>query len=307
MTKDLKVVKVKKKEEVRKELALKLLKATKPKVLADYPFTWPEFLRNAEPIFSTSLVTPSKSIRRQEYPFYKRLHISAAKWEKPKEERVFKESIYFTDKGETKIVFLKNCLSLPLLKKLDDLFADETLPKNFWYQKADSFRNSSYFGWWLQKGGIPFPTPNTQGYPQFFEKLKIFKPLWDQLTFYVQAYFPAKVYMKLLELPEELRFFGLWTLLVFNKRPSRSHKDRSDLKNSVCAIFPTNSEWQGGDLELGDFRFLFQLRMGDVIFFDANMYVHGNQPLEKGERHTVVLSNHGQVQQFLSTFSSLPA
>lgn len=97
---------------------------------------------------------------------------------------------------------------------------------------------------------------------------------------------------KLIWRPFALRPFGIFPMIIINYNTiSDYHWDEHDEPNSLCCLVAFR-EFEGGELCFPQLQIVVLLWPGQVVVFSSCLLLHGNFPLTKGIRHSIVYFVH---------------
>eukprot|EP01113_Clastostelium_recurvatum_P004849 TRINITY_DN1214_c0_g1_i2.p1 TRINITY_DN1214_c0_g1~~TRINITY_DN1214_c0_g1_i2.p1 ORF type:complete len:377 (+),score=66.97 TRINITY_DN1214_c0_g1_i2:85-1215(+) len=133
------------------------------------------------------------------------------------------------------------------------------------------------------------------------------EPIWRFISDLYQAwnpgchdYFCSAAEQRFPIAPEGVKDmpFGAFALLVHNwfeeQRGCEWHLDVNDLPDGYCATV-CYGDFEGGEVEFPELGIALKLEPGDVLFFKSAMLTHGNAPVTRGIRRSIVLTTHANV------------
>jgi hypothetical protein len=82
------------------------------------------------------------------------------------------------------------------------------------------------------------------------------------------------------------------------------HWDEHDDPNSLCCLVALG-DFEGGELCFPQLQIVIPLKPGQVIAFSSRLLLHGNLPVTKGIRHSVVYFVHSMFFHHLRNFTQV--
>lgn len=131
--------------------------------------------------------------------------------------------------------------------------------------------------------------------------------LSNSVNRFLQKYYES-LYKNLNKLnwgPFAPRQFGVFPMAVINFNTiSNYHWDEHDDPNSFCCLVALG-EFEGGELCFPQLKIVIPLRPNQVIAFSSRLLLHGNFPVTKGIRHSVVYFVHSMFFHHLRDFTQV--
>jgi hypothetical protein len=164
----------------------------------------------------------------------------------------------------------------------------------FWTDLAE------HFGVYTRNNLLPFTSSNTASshstkhHECVNELLLNLKPLSDSVNQFLKKYY-RNLYEKLSQLkwgPFAPRPFGVFPMIAINYNIISSyHWDKNDEINSLCCLVALG-DYEGGELCFPQLEIIIPLRPNQVVAFSSHFLLHGNLPIVKGIRHSIVYFIH---------------
>jgi hypothetical protein len=164
----------------------------------------------------------------------------------------------------------------------------------FWSDFAE------HFGVYLRSNVLPYTssdtasTHNTNHQNCVNNLLYDLKPLSDSINKFFQKHY-RNLYEKLNKLkwgPFAPRPFGIFPMIAINYNIiSAYHWDKNDEPNSLCCLVALG-DYEGGELCFPQLEIIIPLRPNQVVVFSSSFLLHGNLPVIKGIRHSIVYFIH---------------
>jgi hypothetical protein len=103
------------------------------------------------------------------------------------------------------------------------------------------------------------------------------------------------LYEKLNELkwgPFGPRPFGIFPMIAINYNiVNTCHRDKNDDPNSLCCLI-TLGDYEDDELCFSELKIIISLKPNQVLVFSSYFLLHGNLPVIKGIRHSIVYKVH---------------
>ncbi|KAF0373864.1 calnexin independence factor cif1 [Gigaspora margarita] len=120
--------------------------------------------------------------------------------------------------------------------------------------------------------------------------------------------FYGNLYEKLEKLvwgPFASRPFGIFPMIAINyNTTSDYHWDEHDEPNSLCCLVALG-EFEGGELCFSQLQITVPLQPGQLVAFSSRLLLHGNFPLTKGIRHSIMYFVHDTFFHNLRKFADV--
>lgn len=101
------------------------------------------------------------------------------------------------------------------------------------------------------------------------------------------------------------RSFGIFPMIAINfNTGSDFHWDEHDDPNSLCCLVALG-DFEGGELCFPELEVIIQLKPNYVVAFSSRLLLHGNLPITRGIRHSVVYFVHSIFFHNMRDFSSI--
>lgn len=101
------------------------------------------------------------------------------------------------------------------------------------------------------------------------------------------------------------RSFGVFPMIAINYNViSDFHWDEHDEPNSLCCLVALG-DFTGGELYFPQLDIVVPLRPGQLVVFSSRLLLHGNFPVTRGIRHSIVYFVHSGFFHHLRDFSSV--
>jgi hypothetical protein len=206
----------------------------------------------------------------------------------------------------------QNNQTLIHLENIDDtnILLNATNAVNTYYYhmvKKEIHRSESFwqdltehFGAYRSYTGLPYTSSNTASshntahQPCVDKLLLSLVPLSNFVNKFIQDNYNS-MYLKLKNLslgPFVPKPFGIFPMIAINYNIiSNYHWDKSDTSNGLCCLIPLG-DFQGGDLYFPQLHVRVPLQPGQVVAFNSHYLLHGNLPLIRGVRHSIVYFVH---------------
>ena len=124
--------------------------------------------------------------------------------------------------------------------------------------------------------------------------LQSLKPLSDSVNRFLQDNY-KNMYEKLSELkwgPFAPKSFGIFPMIAINFNTiSDYHWDEHDEPNSLCCLVALG-DFDGGQLCFPQLQIVIPLRPGQIVAFSSRFLMHGNFPVTRGIRYSIVYFVH---------------
>jgi Rps23 Pro-64 3,4-dihydroxylase Tpa1-like proline 4-hydroxylase len=167
--------------------------------------------------------------------------------------------------------------------------------KDFWSKFIE------HFGAFRRFKSFPYVTASTASSHSTAHQicvdnlLRNLVPLSKYVNKFIQDNY-ENMYSKLINLswgPFAPRPFGFFPTIAINFNTiSDYHWDELDAPNCLCCLVPLGNDFQGGELYFPQLHTLVPLRPGQVVAFTSHFLLHGNFPLTRGIRHSIVYFIH---------------
>nr|CAG8625078.1 2038_t:CDS:2 [Entrophospora candida] len=116
------------------------------------------------------------------------------------------------------------------------------------------------------------------------------QPLSNSINNFIQNNY-GELYKKLSKLawgPFAPRSFGVFPMMAINYNTiSDYHWDANDVKNGFCCLVALG-DFEGGELCFPQLKIVVVLQPGQLVAFSSRLLLHGNFPITRGIRHSVV-------------------
>jgi hypothetical protein len=120
------------------------------------------------------------------------------------------------------------------------------------------------------------------------------QPLSNSINSFIKDNY-QDLYRKLSQLkwgPFAPRSFGIFPMIAINFNTiSDYHWDELDEPNSLCCLVALG-DYQGGELCFPQLQIIVPLQPGQVVAFSSRLLLHGNFPITRGIRHSIVYFIH---------------
>jgi hypothetical protein len=170
-----------------------------------------------------------------------------------------------------------------------------------------------HFGVYTRNNLLPFTSSNTASSHNVEHQncvdnlIQGLSPLSNCINSFIQENY-GEMYTKLRNLtwgPFSPRHFGIFPMIAINFNTiSDYHWDEHDEPNSLCCLVALG-EFEGGELCFPQLQIVVPLRVGQVVAFSSRLLLHGNFPLTKGIRHSIVYFVHGSFFHHLRDFTEV--
>ena len=211
------------------------------------------------------------------------------------------------------------------LKQLEDLNAVKlaTNTINEYYNhlvkdsshQSKSFKNDlvEHFGAYTLNNLLPYTSADTActHNPDHLvcvnKLIQGLKPLSESVNQFAKDSY-NNLYLKLKDLswgPFAPRLFGIFLMIAINFNiASDYHWDHNDEPNGLCFLVPLG-DFEGGELCFPEFQIVIPLQPGQVVTFASRLLFHGNLPIIKGIRFSVVYFIHAKFFKHYRDFSKV--
>jgi len=170
-----------------------------------------------------------------------------------------------------------------------------------------------HFGTYTRNNLLPFTSSNTASTHNYQHKECVDKLLYELqplsvcVNRFIQEYY-GDLYQKLTMLtwgPFASRPFGVFPMITINFNTiSDFHWDEHDEPNSFCCLVALG-DFQGGELCFPQLEIIIPLRPNQIVAFSSQLLLHGNLPITKGIRHSIVYFVHSMFFHHLRDFTSV--
>ena len=178
---------------------------------------------------------------------------------------------------------------------------------NFWNNFVE------YFGVHVGSNLLPYTSSNTASSHNVEHQecvnnlLHNLEPLSNCVNLFFKEYY-EQLYTKqknLLWGPFAPRSFGIFPTIAINYNTiSDFHWDDNDNPNSLCCLVALG-DFEGGELCFPQLQIVVPLQPGQVVVFSSRLLLHGNFPVLKGIRYSIVYFIHSGFFHHLRDFSSV--
>ncbi len=211
------------------------------------------------------------------------------------------------------------------LKQLEDLdavrLATNAINEYYFHLvKDDSHQSKSFrkdfvehFGAYTLKNLFPYTsvetacTHNTDHLVCVNKLIQGLKPLSDSVNQFAKNSY-NDLYLKLKKMswgPFAPQLFGIFLMIAINFNIiSDYHWDANDEPNCLCFLVPLG-DFEGGELCFPELQIVIPLQPGQVVAFASQLLLHGNLPIIKGIRFSIVYFVHATFFQHHRDFSKV--
>ena len=154
-----------------------------------------------------------------------------------------------------------------------------------------------HFGAYTLNNLLPFSSSNTASSHNTEHQACVnnllydLSPLSNSINHFVQENY-KNLYEKLMGLtwgPFAPRSFGVFPMVAINYNTiSDFHWDEHDEPNSLCCIVSLG-DFDGGELCFPQLQIVIPLRPGQIFAFSSRLLLHGNLPVTRGIRHSIIV------------------
>jgi hypothetical protein len=132
-------------------------------------------------------------------------------------------------------------------------------------------------------------------------------PLSVSINKFFKKYY-RNLYTKLNQVkwgPFAPRSFGIFPMIAINYNIISSyHWDRNDEPDSLCCLVALG-DYEGGELCFPQLEIVISLRPNQVVLFSSNFLLHGNLPVVRGIRHSIVYFIHSDLFHHRRNFTKI--
>ena len=170
-----------------------------------------------------------------------------------------------------------------------------------------------HFGVYTRNNLLPFTSSNTASTYNVEHQecvdtlLRNLDPLSISVNEFAQKYY-GRLYEKLKKLSWGAfgpRPFGVFPMIAINYNTiSDYHWDEHDEPNCLCFLVALG-EFEGGELCFPQLQTVVSLKIGQVVTFSSRLLLHGNFPVTKGIRHSIVYFVHSSFFHHLRDFTEI--
>ncbi|KAF0532736.1 calnexin independence factor cif1 [Gigaspora margarita] len=169
------------------------------------------------------------------------------------------------------------------------------------YRSDEFWKNFiEHFGVYTQNNLLLFTSSNTASSHNTAHQecvntlLRNLGPLSTSVNEFVRKFY-GNLYEKVEKLawgPFAPRPFGIFPMIAINYNTTSDYYwDEHDEPNSLCCLVALG-EFEGGELCFPQLQIVVPLQPGQVVAFSSRLLLHGNFPLTKGIRHSIVYFVH---------------
>jgi len=181
--------------------------------------------------------------------------------------------------------------------------------------RSDEFWKNfiEHFGVYARNNLLPYTSSNTASAHNIEHQecvdalLRDLEPLSTSINEFVREYY-GELYGKLEKLSWGVfgpKPFGAFPMIAINFNTiSDYHWDEHDEPNSLCCLVALG-DFEGGELCFPQLQIIVPLRPGQIVAFSSRLLLHGNFPITRGIRHSVVYFVHSMFFHHLRDFSSI--
>jgi hypothetical protein len=181
--------------------------------------------------------------------------------------------------------------------------------------RSDEFWTNfiEHFGVYARNNLLPYTSSNTASTHNVEHQecvdtlLRDLEPLSISINEFVREYY-EELYGKLEKLSWGVfgpKPFGVFPMIAINFNTiSDYHWDEHDEPNSLCCLVALG-DFEGGELCFPQLQIIVPLRPGQVVAFSSRLLLHGNFPVTRGIRHSIVYFVHSTFFHHLRDFSSI--
>ncbi|CAB5386653.1 unnamed protein product [Rhizophagus irregularis] len=166
--------------------------------------------------------------------------------------------------------------------------------RSFWKNLAERF------GAFISYGDLPYTTSDTASSHNIDHQncvndlLFALQPISNSVNRFVNKYY-EHYYTKLSKLtmgPFVPRTFGIFPTIAINFNViSNYHWDSNDDPNGLCFLVALG-DFEGGELCFPQLQILVKLKPGQIVAFPSYLLLHGNLPIIRGIRFSIVYFVH---------------
>lgn len=170
-----------------------------------------------------------------------------------------------------------------------------------------------HFGAYTLYNTLPYTSSNTASlhntdYQICVDNLfRDLSPLSDCINDFIRENYES-LYMKLARLtwgPFAPRSFGIFPMIAINYNSiSDFHWDNHDEPNCFCCLVALG-DFDGGELIFPQLKIIIPLRPGQIVVFSSRLLLHGNLPITRGIRHSIVYFVHCTFFHHLRNFTQV--